>query len=130
MSSPHSKCGSALCAAFAFFLTTQTMAAQQGGAVTGTVSDPLGGRVASASVTLVRDGQPAGQATTDEAGEFTIPGVAEGRYQGKAEAGGVEPPPPEPNFLAGFRPSTIDVGLSGGPPPGAGGRTAGGPPPP
>ncbi len=115
MSSPHSKCGSALCAAFAFFLTTQTMAAQQGGAVTGTVSDPLGGRVASASVMLVRDGQPAGRATTDEAGEFTIPGVAEGRYQVKAEAGGFEPRTTDPIFVAGSGRTSIDVVLSVGP---------------
>src|SRR5258705_4186454 len=115
MSSRHSKCGSALCAAFAFFLTTQTMAAQQGGAVTGTVSDPLGGRVASASVMLVRDGQPAGRATTDEAGEFTIPGVAEGRYQVKAEAGGFEPRTRDPIFVAGSGRTSIDVVLSVGP---------------
>jgi iron complex outermembrane receptor protein/vitamin B12 transporter len=115
MSSTHSKCGSALCAAFAFFLTTYASAAQQGGAVTGTVSDPLGGRVASASVTLLRDGQSAGQATTDEAGEFTVPGVAEGRYQVKAEAGGFEPRTTDPIFVAGSSRTSIDVVLSVGP---------------
>ncbi|HYS24413.1 MAG TPA: TonB-dependent receptor, partial [Vicinamibacterales bacterium] len=91
------------------------MAAQQGGAVTGTVSDPLGGRVASASVTLLRDGQSAGQATTDEAGEFTLPGVAEGRYQVKAEAGGFEPRTTDPIFVAGSSRTSIDVVLSVGP---------------
>ncbi|HEY3162229.1 MAG TPA: TonB-dependent receptor [Vicinamibacterales bacterium] len=113
--SSHSKCGSALCAAFAFFLTTQASAAQQGGSVTGTVSDPLGGRVASASVTLLRDGQSAGQATTDEAGEFTIPRVSEGRYQVKAEAGGFEPRTTDPLFVAGSGRTSIDVVLSVGP---------------
>jgi len=115
MSSAHSTCGSALCAAFAFFLTTQASAAQQGGSATGTVSDPLGGRVASASVTLLRDGQSAGQATTDEAGEFTIPGVAEGRYQVKAEASGFEPSTTDPIFVAGSGRTSIDVVLSVGP---------------
>src|SRR5262245_14372984 len=101
MASAHSTCGRALCVAFAFFLTTQATAAQQGGAVTGTVSDPLGGRVPSASVTLLRDGQPTGQATTGETGEFTIANLAEGRYQVKAEAGGFEPRTTDPLFVAG-----------------------------
>jgi iron complex outermembrane receptor protein/vitamin B12 transporter len=115
MSSAHSKCGSALCAVFAFFLTTQTIGAQQGGAVTGTVSDPLGGRVASASVTLLRDGQPAGQATTDEAGQFTFASVPEARYQIRAEAGGFETRTTDPLFVAGSGRTSIDIVLSVGP---------------
>jgi len=115
MASAHSTCGRALRAAFACFLTTQAMAAQQGGAVTGTVSDPLGGRVPSAAVTLLRDGQPAGQATTGETGEFTIGNVAEGRYQVKAEAGGFEPRTTDPLFVAGSGRTSIEVVLAVGP---------------
>src|SRR6185295_2011369 len=115
MSSTRSKCGSALCAVFAFFLTTQSIGAQQGGAVTGTVSDPLGGRVASAAVTLLRDGQPAGQATTDEAGQFTFASVPEARYPVRAEATGFETRTTDPLFVAGSGRTAVDVVLSVGP---------------
>jgi hypothetical protein len=39
----------------------------------------LGGRIASASVTLLRDGQSAGS-DDQQAGEFTLTGLAEGRF--------------------------------------------------
>src|SRR5258705_11595308 len=89
--------------------------AQQQGTLAGTVSDPLGGRIAAASVTLLRDGQPAGQATTNEAGEFTITGLAEERYQVRAEAGGFETRTTDPMFVAGSGRTSVDLVLSVGP---------------
>src|SRR5258706_14717267 len=90
--------------------------AQQQGTLAGTVSDPLGGRIASASVTLLLDGQSAGQATTSEAGAFTITGVADGRYQVRVEAGGFGIPTTDPMFVAGCRPPPGQRAPSGGAP--------------
>jgi iron complex outermembrane receptor protein/vitamin B12 transporter len=89
--------------------------AQSTATVTGQISDPLGGRVVSASVTLLRDGQPAGQSTTNEAGEFTFANVAEGRYQVRASARGFETHTTDPLFVAGSGRTTVDVVMAVGP---------------
>ena len=89
--------------------------AQQQGTLAGTVSDPLGGRIPSASVTLLRDGQPAGQTMSDAAGEFTFQGMSEGRYQVRAEVGGFETRATDPVFVAGSGRTSIDVVMSVGP---------------
>src|SRR4030095_11178893 len=96
-------------------VTTGVASAQQQATIAGTVSDPLGGRVVSASVILLRDGQQSGQATTDEAGEFTIPNVAEGRYQIRAEAAGFQTRTTDPIFVAGAGRTSIDVVMPVGP---------------
>jgi len=87
----------------------------QQGTLTGAVSDPLGGRVASAMVTLLRDGQSAGQTTSSESGDFTFQGLAEGSYQVRTEASGFETRTTDPIFVAGSGRTTIDVLLSVGP---------------
>src|SRR5436190_14546050 len=87
----------------------------QQGTLTGAVSDPLAGRVMSASVTLLRDGQSAGQTTSSESGEFTFAGLAEGRYQVRAEAGGFEPRTSDSIFVAGSGRTSIDVVMPVGP---------------
>jgi vitamin B12 transporter len=89
--------------------------AQQQGTLAGTVSDPLGGRVVSASVTLLRDGQQSGQATSNEAGEFTITNVAEGRYQVRAEAAGFQTRTTDPIFVAGSGRTSVDLVMPVGP---------------
>src|SRR5258705_9685760 len=106
-----------------------SLRAQQQGTLAGTVSDPLGGRIASASVTLLLDGQSAGQATTSEAGAFAITGVADGRYQVRVEAGGFAIRTTDPMFVAGSgRPAGGGVLLVGAPP--QGGRVGCPPAPP
>ena len=89
--------------------------AQGQGTLSGTVSDPLGGRVVSATVTLLRDGQQAVQTTTDEAGQFTFPSLGEGRYQVRAEASGFETRTTDPIFVAGSGRTSTDVVMSVGP---------------
>lgn len=69
------------------------------GSVRGTVVDPQGAVVASATVTLLRDGKSVGATTSDERGEFTFDGLAEGRYQIEASAPGFEPRTTDPMFV-------------------------------
>jgi iron complex outermembrane receptor protein/vitamin B12 transporter len=99
----------------AFFITTQTAGAQQGATIDGTVSDPLGGRVVAAAVTLLRDGQTAGESTTDAAGAFMFTNVAEGRYQVRVQASGFETRTTVAAFVAGSGRTGIDVMLPIGP---------------
>ncbi len=98
---------------FLYFLCSSPASAQ--GTLAGTVSDPLGGRVASASVTLLRDGHSAGQTMSDSAGEFIFQGAAEGRYQVRVEAGGFETRTTAPIFVAGSGRTSIDVVMAVGP---------------
>src|SRR4030095_11846763 len=96
-------------------VTTGVASAQQQATIAGTVSDPLGGRVGSASVAVLRDGQQAGHATTDEAGEFTIGNVAEGRYQVRAEAAGFETRTTDSIFVAASGRTSVHVVMPVGP---------------
>jgi iron complex outermembrane receptor protein/vitamin B12 transporter len=100
---------------FALTATAGLAYAQAQGTVAGTVSDPLGGRVVSATVTLLRDGQPASQTMTDETGAFVFPALAEGRYQLRAEAAGLETRTTDPIFVAGSGRTLTDVVMSVGP---------------
>ena len=86
-----------------------------GAAVTGTVKDDLGAPIAGAKVTLLEDGQPRGEATTDAQGHFTFPDVKTGRYQVRATAAAFEPRTSEV-FFAGTAQRvpltvTLEVGL-------------------
>jgi iron complex outermembrane receptor protein/vitamin B12 transporter len=85
------------------------------GAIAGTVVDPLGARVASASVRLLRDGQPAATTTTDAEGSFVFQHVAEGRYQIEATASGFEITVTDPAFVGASARTTFDVRLRIGP---------------
>ena len=69
------------------------------GSIRGTVVDPQGARVASAAVTLLRDGQSAGAATSDARGEFAFMGLPEGRYQLEVTAPGFESRTTDPMFV-------------------------------
>ena len=90
-------------------------AAQQPSTLTGIVSDPLGSVVASATVTLLRDGQSAGETMTSAGGEFTLEGIAEGRYLVRVEAAGFETRTTDPIFLSGSGRTSLDIVLSVGP---------------
>ena len=69
------------------------------GSIRGTVIDPSGALVPSATVTLLRDGRSAGASTSDARGEFAFQGLAEGRYQIEVSASGFEPRTSEPMFV-------------------------------
>jgi iron complex outermembrane receptor protein/vitamin B12 transporter len=69
------------------------------GSIRGTVVDPQGARVASAAVTLLRDGKGAGATTSDARGEFAFMGLPEGRYQLEVTAPGFEPRATDPIFV-------------------------------
>ncbi len=56
--------------------------------VAGRVLDPLGGAIAHAKVTLIRDDQPVTDATSDESGRFTVASNEAGRYQVHVEVAG------------------------------------------
>ena len=90
-------------------------AAADEGSIKGTVVDPLGARVAGATLRLLRDGQRAADATTDAAGEFSFQRLAEGRYQIEVTAAGFEKAVTDPAFIAGSGRQTLDVRLHIGP---------------
>ena len=58
--------------------------------VTGRVLDPLGGAIAHATVTLIRDQQAVSDAITDESGRFAVESDQSGRYQVRAAAPGFQ----------------------------------------
>src|ERR1700722_14616313 len=68
-------------------------------AIAGTVSDPSGGAVAGAGVTIVNDDTGGkGSATTDDAGGFRFPQLKPGPYTARVEAQGFEPQMSGPVF--------------------------------
>ncbi len=79
-----------LCAILVSCIHAGTASAADEGSIRGTVIDPQGAVVPSATVTLLRDGKSAGAAATDTRGEFVFQGLAEGRYQIEATAAGFE----------------------------------------
>jgi iron complex outermembrane receptor protein/vitamin B12 transporter len=87
--------------------------AQQQGALSGAVLDPLGARVPNAEVTLLRDGEQAARTTAGADGAYTFAGVVPGRYQVLATAPGFEAQTSAPVFVdaAGAR---VDVTLQVG----------------
>ncbi len=89
--------------------------AQEQVTLAGTVSDPLGGRVVSADVSLLRDGQPVATTTTGATGEFEFGAVAEGRYQVRAQAPGFDAATTDSMFVSGSGRTSIDVVLPVGP---------------
>lgn len=111
----HSRLRFGSACVLAWVLVISVPARAQQATLSGAVSDPLGGRVASASVALERDGHSAGQTMTDAAGEFTFQNVSEGRYQVRAEAAGFETRTTDPVFVAGSGRTSIDVVMSVGP---------------
>jgi vitamin B12 transporter len=85
------------------------------GAIAGSVVDPLGATIAGASVDLVRDGEDAGHATTDERGSFRFADVQPGRYQIRAAAPGFETRTSAQVFVGSGARATVNVTLAIGP---------------
>jgi vitamin B12 transporter len=86
-----------------------------GATITGAVVDPLGASIAGAAVVLVRDGDEAGRATTDERGSFRFTDVPPGRYQVRVRAPGFETRTTDAVFVGPGARSTVDVSLAIGP---------------
>ena len=102
--------------AFVLFLAVSHAAqAQSRAIISGQVSDPLGGRVASATVSLLRDGQQVEQTMPDADGAFVFRDVEEGRYAVRADAPGFETQTTDAVFAPGSGRTTIDVVLAIGP---------------
>jgi iron complex outermembrane receptor protein/vitamin B12 transporter len=85
------------------------------GAIAGTVVDALGARIAGARVTLLRDGRPVRDTSTDALGEFVLGELVEGRYQIEVTATGFETRVTEPLLAVGASRARIEVRLQVGP---------------
>ena len=79
--------------------------------VTGRVLDPLGGAIAHATVTLIRDQQAVSDAITDESGRFAVESDQSGRYQVRAEAPGFQSRDTDPIFVAVGDRVALDITL-------------------
>ena len=103
----------ALC--FVLVLNHTSWAQGATGGVTGTVADPLGARVAGATVRLVQDGRPGATTTADGDGAFAFTGVAEGRYRLEIAAPGFTTRTTDPFFVGPSSRVTQQVTLEIGP---------------
>ena len=83
--------------------------------VTGRVLDPLGGAIANAKATLIRDDQPVTDATSDASGRFALAFNESGRYRVRVEAQDFESRDTAPVFVALGDRVTVDVTLAIGP---------------
>jgi vitamin B12 transporter len=83
--------------------------------VAGRVLDPLGGAIAHAKVTLIRDEQAVTDVTTDESGRFTLGSNESGRYHVRVEASGFQSRDSDPIFVAAGDRMVLDITLSIGP---------------
>lgn len=80
-------------------LAAMSLHAADESSIRGTVIDPQGGVVESATVTLLNDGTSAGATTTDSRGEFVFQTLSPGRYQVEVKASGFEPRTTDPVFV-------------------------------
>lgn len=83
--------------------------------VAGRVLDPLGGAIAHAKVTLIRDDQAMTDATTDESGRFTVASNEAGRYRVRVEAPGFQSRDTDAIFVAVGDRVALDITLPIGP---------------
>jgi len=83
--------------------------------VAGRVLDPLGGVIANARVTLIRDDQPVADASSDERGRFALASTEAGRYRVHVEAQGFATRDTGSVFVAVGEQVTLDVTLTIGP---------------
>jgi vitamin B12 transporter len=81
----------------------------------GTIADPLGGAVASATVTLLREGTVVTETQTGTQGEFAFVALPEGRYRLHARADGFQVRLTDPTFLGAGARLTVQVSLPLGP---------------
>ena len=92
-----------------------TARAAADGTITGAVVDALGGRVAGASIKLLRDGQSVATTSSDAQGAFVFTSVGEGRYQLEVSSAGFDVRVTEPMFVGASSRVTTDVRLQIGP---------------
>lgn len=87
--------------------------AQQGAQATvaGSILDPLGARVPSATVKLLRDGKVVTETASDGLGQFSFAGVESGRYQVEVKASGFEPQMARTPFVGTGQRVTVNVPL-------------------
>ncbi len=83
--------------------------------ITGTIVDPLGGAVASATVTLLREGQVVKEIQSGAQGEFAFDALPEARYRLQARAEGFQVRVTDPTFLGAGARLSIQVSLPLGP---------------
>jgi iron complex outermembrane receptor protein/vitamin B12 transporter len=98
----------------AIFLFTPAARAQNGGAITGSVIDPLGARVSGATLKLMLSGKEVKSGASDSKGEFSFDGLSEGRYQIEASSPGFQTRTTDAVFVGGGK-VTVDVALPIGP---------------
>jgi vitamin B12 transporter len=84
-------------------------------AVAGRVLDPLGGAIAHAKVTLMRDGELVTDASSDASGHFALTAADAGRYRVHVEAQGFASKDTDPVFVAVGEQVTLDIRLTIGP---------------
>ncbi|MEP7309062.1 MAG: TonB-dependent receptor plug domain-containing protein, partial [Acidobacteriota bacterium] len=89
--------------------------AQGQGSISGTVVDPLGARVAGASVALLQDSRVEKEAKSDAQGQFAFDALAEGRYRIQVASEGFQVRTTAPMFLAAGARTTLEVSLPLGP---------------
>ena len=100
--------------ALSIWVVPAIAAAQQQGSLTGTIVDPLGGRVAGATVTLVGEQPIAGETRSNQDGVFTFQNLAAGRYHVVVTASGFEAVTTAPVFVGASDRVTSDVRLQVG----------------
>src|SRR5262249_2149902 len=95
----------------AALLSAALASAADDASIKGSVVDQLGGRVASASVRLLRGGERVADATSSASGEFALERIAEGRYQLEVSASGFDTTVTEPVFVGASAHVTTEVRL-------------------
>jgi iron complex outermembrane receptor protein/vitamin B12 transporter len=91
------------------------MSAQTQGVLAGTVVDALGARVPGATVTLLRDGRRAQEASSAGDGTFSFEGLVSDRYQVTVSAPGFESRTTEAVFVGPGARTSLEVALDIGP---------------
>lgn len=96
-------------------IATPAWAQEAQGSIAGTVVDPLGARVAGATVNLLKDGQTTMETKSDAQGAFSFDALSEGRYQIQASSEGFQVRTTSQMFLAARAKATVEVSLPLGP---------------
>jgi vitamin B12 transporter len=104
-----------VCLVAAVLITAPAWAQPTQSSITGVIVDPLGARVAGATVTLLRDNQVARDTKSDSHGDFSFGALPEGRYRIQAGAEGFQVRTTSQMFLAAGARTTLEVSLPLGP---------------
>jgi vitamin B12 transporter len=103
------------CLLFLLLLTASTdLRAQGQAAIVGTVVDPVGGRVAAATVTLTGEQGSAGEVRTMPDGTYSFQNIAPGRYRVVVGAAGFETFTSEQVYAGAGERRTVDATLQVG----------------